>query len=105
MIFIIFNLGAQLCILVFSTVDRHSFDAIDSWMQKVQYLSSKILENSQNTQVKNFSRSNQLLTDTQIIKLDLSESIQVLQNNSNSAQVFVKKFQIYSTFRKAIFGL
>ncbi|KAI6659299.1 Ras-related protein Rab-23 [Oopsacas minuta] len=27
--------GAQLCILVFSTVDRPSFDAIDSWKNKV----------------------------------------------------------------------
>ena len=30
-----FTLGAQLCILVFSTVDRQSFDAIDSWVNKV----------------------------------------------------------------------
>eukprot|EP00800_Vazella_pourtalesii_P019897 TRINITY_DN6917_c0_g1_i2.p1 TRINITY_DN6917_c0_g1~~TRINITY_DN6917_c0_g1_i2.p1 ORF type:complete len:168 (-),score=22.38 TRINITY_DN6917_c0_g1_i2:189-692(-) len=27
--------GAQLCILVFSTVDRQSFEAIDSWKDKV----------------------------------------------------------------------
>lgn len=27
--------GAQLCILVFSTVDRHSFEAVESWKNKV----------------------------------------------------------------------
>ena len=27
--------GAQLCILVFSTVDRQSYEAIDSWRNKV----------------------------------------------------------------------
>ena len=32
---ILFVLGAQACVLAFSTVDRDSFEAIESWKRKV----------------------------------------------------------------------
>ena len=31
-----FIAGAQACVLVFSTTDRESFQAIDSWREKVE---------------------------------------------------------------------
>ena len=31
------SLGAQACVLAFSTVDRESFEAIESWKQKASF--------------------------------------------------------------------
>jgi len=33
---IVFRLGAQACVLAFSTTDRESFEAIETWKRKVE---------------------------------------------------------------------
>ena len=35
--------GAQACVLAFSTVDRDSFEAIESWKKKVSYSAISVL--------------------------------------------------------------